>query len=209
MIVENIDFSDKYNLVILKISDEEFLLSYDFYNDLMISVDQELSFDDFKKIVREDQYNKAKNYALAKISFGQKTSFELEKLLKEKNFDRETISRVILFLNEYGLIDDELYVRSFVNDKHTISKWPINKIRYALKGKKIDDTLIEKYISEIDKKEEYQNAYDFAIKKTRNDFSLESKQKVFRYLAGKGFDFDIINRVIGEIFKWHSVMSIF
>lgn len=98
-------------------------------------------------------------------------------------------------------MNDELFVKSYVSDKHNISKWAKNKIRYSLKAKKISDELIEKYLEIINDEQEYEKAYNFALKKAKNTFNIENKQKVYRYLAGKGFEFDIINKVVSEIFK--------
>ena len=201
MIIEAIDYSDKYNLVILTISGEDFSISYDLYNDLLLNIDDELSFDTYKVILADDEVNRAKNLALSKISYAQKTSFEVEKLLKENDFSADTIEKTIDFLNEYGILNDEIYVKSYVADKHNISRWSKNKIRYSLKSKKINEDLINIYLDQISDEEEYENAYNFAVKKARNDFSIENKQKVYMYLAGKGFDFDIINKVVGELFK--------
>lgn len=201
MNLEKINFSDKYNLVILTIEGEDFSISYNMYNDLNLSIDQDINFTIYKVILAEDQFNEAKNMALSKISYSQKTSFEIEKSLKDNNFTNDSISRVIDFLNEYGLIDDELYVKSYVSDKHNISRWSKNKIRYSLRAKNIADSLIEDNLSEISDEQEYGKAYNFAKKKTRNDYSDKNKQKVYRYLASKGFEFDIINKVIGDIFK--------
>lgn len=201
MIIEAIDYSDKYNLVILTISGEDFSISYDLYNDLLLNIDDELSFDTYKVILADDEVNRAKNLALSKISYAQKTSFEVEKLLKENDFSADTIEKTLDFLNEYGILNDEIYVKSYVADKHNIARWAKNKIRYSLKAKKINEDLINIYLDQISDEEEYENAYNFAVKKARNDFSIENKQKVYRYLAGKGFDFDIINKVVGELFK--------
>lgn len=201
MIIESIDYSDKYNLVILSISGEDFNISYDLYNDLQLNIDDELDFDVYKEILSEDEFNRAKNFALGKISYAQKTSFEIEKILKDNNFSNESIQKTIDFLNEYGILNDELFVKSYVSDKHNISKWAKNKIRYSLKAKKISDELIEKYLEIINDEQEYEKAYNFALKKAKNTFNIENKQKVYRYLAGKGFEFDIINKVVSEIFK--------
>lgn len=201
MIIENIDYSDKYNLVILTISGEDFSISYDLYNELLLNVGDQLNFDTYKDILADDEFNRGKNIALSKISYAQKTSFEIEKILKDNGFSGNTIEKVINFLNEYGILNDELYVKSYVSDKHNISRWAKNKIRYSLKAKKVSDILIETYIDKISDDEEYEKAYNFAIKKARDDFSMENKQKVYRYLAGKGFEFDIINKVVGELFK--------
>lgn len=209
MIIENIDYSDKYNLVILTISGEDFSISYDLYNELLLNVGDQLNFDTYKDILADDEFNRGKNIVLSKISYAQKTSFEIEKILKDNGFSGNTIEKVINFLNEYGILNDELYVKSYVSDKHNISRWAKNKIRYSLKAKKVSDILIETYIDKISDDEEYEKAYNFAIKKARDDFSMENKQKVYRYLAGKGFEFDIINKVVGELFKWLMVMYIY
>ena len=201
MIIEKIDYSDKYNLIILTIAGEEFSVTYDFFNDLKLSLEDEIDFDTYKEILKENQYNMAKNFALGKISYSQKTSFELEKLLKDNDFDTDVINKTIEFLKSYKLIDDKAYVKSFINDKSNISKWSRNKIRYALRSKKIDDQLIETYLSYISDEEEFQKAYDFAIKKSRGKTDYDTKQKVYRYLSSKGFEYDIISRVIGEIFQ--------
>lgn len=201
MIIEKIDYSDKYNLIILTISGEEFSITYDFFNDLNLSLEDEVDFDTYKEILKENQYNMAKNFALGKISYSQKTSFELEKLLKDNDFDTDAINKTIEFLKSYKLIDDKAYVKSFINDKSNISKWSRNKIRYALRSKKIDDQLIETYLSYISDEEEFQKAYDFAKKKSRGKTDYDTKQKVYRYLSSKGFEYDIISRVIGEIFQ--------
>ena len=201
MIIEKIDYSDKYNLIILTIAGEEFSLTYDFFNDLNLSLEDEVDFDTYKEILKENQYNMAKNFALGKISYSQKTSFELEKLLKDNDFDADAINKTIEFLKSFKLIDDKAYVKSFINDKSNISKWSRNKIRYALRSKKIDDQLIETYLSYISDDEEFQKAYDFAVKKSRGKTDYDNKQKVYRYLSSKGFEYDIISRVIGEIFQ--------
>ena len=201
MIVKKINYSDSFNLVILTIDGEDFFISYDLYNELNIQIDDEISFDTYKIILADDQFNRAKNFALSKISYAQKTSFEIEKILKDNNFSNESIQKTIDFLNEYGILNDELFVKSYVSDKHNISKWAKNKIRYSLKAKKISDELIDNYLKEIDDDEEYENAYNFALKKAKNTFNIENKQKVYRYLAGKGFEYDIINKVVSEIFK--------
>ena len=201
MIIEKVDYSDKLNLIIVTIDGEDFSLSYDFYNELNLFAEDEVDFDTYKEILQENQYNMAKNFALSKISYSQKTSFELIKLLKDNDFDADAISKTMEFLDSYKLIDDEAYVKAFINDKSNISKWSKNKIRYALRSKRIDDNLIESYISEISDEEEYKKAYDFAIKKSRGKDDYNTKQKVYRYLSSKAFDYDIISRVIEEIFR--------
>lgn len=201
MLVEKIEYSDSYNLVRLVISGEYFYLSYDFFSDLKLSPDEEIDFDLYKKIVDEDQYNRCKNYALKQISYSQKTSFDIRKKLREKKYSNANIEKTLDFLNEYMLVDDEAYVRAYVNDKSRLSSWSKNKIFYKLKAKSIPDSLIQKYLDQISDEEEYEKALILAQRKARGDFSFENKQKVYRFLAGRGFAYDIITRCLGEIFS--------
>ena len=185
MIIENIDYSDKYNLVILTISGEDFSISYDLYNELLLNVGDQLNFDTYKGILADDEFNRGKNIALSKISYAQKTSFEIEKILKDNGFSGNTIEKVINFLNEYGILNDELYVKSYVSDKHNISRWAKNKIRYSLKAKKISDILIETYIDKISDDEEYEKAYNFALKKQEIIFLWKTNKKFIGILLAK------------------------
>lgn len=201
MIIEKIEYSDKYNLIRLSISNERFFVDYDLYYELNLEKDEELDFATYKKILANDEYNRAKNFALSKISYSQKSTYEIKKKLAEKKFSNDVIDRVIEFLDTYGFLDDDAYVKSFITDKDEISRWSRNKISYMLKLKHVDDRLIEEYIGLVDDDRELEKASFFADKKIKDDYSFENRQKVFRHLAGKGFDIDIINRVLDERFK--------
>ncbi|WP_049691200.1 regulatory protein RecX [Anaerococcus jeddahensis] len=198
MIVEKIEYSDKYNLVKLTISREIFYLSYDFFVDLNLACDDDLDFETYKKILKENDFNRCKNEALKQISYRSRTSFDLKNKLKEKKYSEDAINKVIQFLEDYDLIDDKLYVKSFVNDKSKINNWSKGKIRYKLKAKHIDDSLIETYLNEISDNEEYEKAYEAGLHKKE---SVDDKNKVYRFLASRGFSYDIIRDVLSDLFK--------
>ena len=201
MILESIEYSDKYNLIKLTVSGEKFFIDYDMYYENNFQIEQEIDFDLYKKILACDEYNRAKNFALNKISYSQKSTYEIRQKLKEKKFSEDSIDKVIEFLDSYGFLDDKSYVRSFVSDKDQLSRWSKKKIAFMLKRKHIDDNLIEEFVSQIDQDREIEKASFFADKKIRDDFSFENRQKVFRHLAGKGFEIDVINIVLDERFK--------
>lgn len=197
MILEKIEYSDKENLIKVTISSEAFYLSYDYYNSLDIKKGDELDFNLYKDILREDDYNRCKSYALRQISYSNKTSFELKKKLKKKDFSNNSIDKVIDFLKSYNLIDDRAYVRAFVLDKSNLSLWSKAKIRYKLKVKFISDELIDEFLDQISDEDEYEKALSLA--KRRKNLGHD-KDKVFKYLANRAFSFSIIQNVLGELF---------
>ena len=145
--------------------------------------------------------DRAKNYALNKISYSQKSTYEIRQKLKEQKFSEDVIEKIIAYLDSYGFLDDEAYVKAYIRDKDEVSNWSRGKIRFMLKRKHIDDNLIEDYIYTISDEREAEKAGFFADKKIKNDFSYENRAKVFRHLASKGFDVDIINQVLNERFS--------
>lgn len=201
MIIENIEYSDKYNLIRLTISNEKFYVDYDMYHENAFEVDKEIDFPTYKLILANDEFNKAKNFALNKISYSQKSTYEIRQKLKEQKFSEDVIEKIIEYLDSYGFLDDESYVKSYIRDKDEISNWSRGKIRFMLKRKHIDDNIIEDYIYMISDEREAEKARFFADKKIKNDFSYENRAKVFRHLASKGFDVDIINQVLNERFS--------
>lgn len=201
MIIENIEYSDKYNLIRITISGEKFFIDYDMYYENNFESGKEIAFDLYKKILANDEFNRAKNFALNKISYSQKSTYEIRQKLREKKFSEHVIDDIIAYLDSYGFLDDEAYVKAYIRDKDEISRWSRGKIRYMLKCKHIDDNLIEDYLYLIDDKREVEKAGFFADKKIKGDFSFENRTKVFRHLAGKGFDIDIINLVLDERFS--------
>ncbi|WP_311481872.1 RecX family transcriptional regulator [uncultured Anaerococcus sp.] len=201
MIIENIEYSDKYNLIRLTISNEKFYIDYDLYYENGFEVESEIDFKTYKKILANDEFNRAKNFALNKISYSQKSTYEIRQKLKEKNFSEDVIEKIIAYLASYGFLDDEAYVKAYIRDKDEISNWARGKIRFMLKRKHIDDKLIDDYIYLISDEREAEKASFFADKKIKNDFSYENRTKVFRHLVSKGFDIDIINQVLNEKFS--------
>lgn len=201
MIIENIEYSDKYNLIRLTISNEKFYVDYDMYHENAFEVDKEIDFPTYKLILANDEFNKAKNFALNKISYSQKSTYEIRQKLKEQKFSEDVIEKIIEYLDSYGFLDDESYVKSYIRDKDEISNWSRGKILFMLKRKHIDDNIIEDYIYMISDEREAEKARFFADKKIKNDFSYENRAKIFRHLASKGFDVDIINQVLNERFS--------
>ena len=201
MIIENIEYSDKYNLIRLTISGEKLYIDYDLYYENNFEKDKEIDFSTYKLILSNDEFNRAKNFALNKISYSQKSTYEIRQKLREKKFSEDVIDKIISYLDSYGFLDDEAYVKAFIRDKDEISNWSRGKIRYMLKRKHIDDNLIDEYIYQISDEREAEKARFFADKKIKNDFSYENRAKVFRHLASKGFDIDIINMVLNERFS--------
>lgn len=161
------------------------------------SIDEEY----LRSILSDEMYIKAKNKALSILSKADQS----EKKIKDKlsdDFDEDTIERVIDFLKKYNFINDSLLAKKIVNTNVNLNKCGKNRIKQNLYNKGIDRDNINDAVSEIDNDVEYENAMYLAKKRydrIKNEDKRKIYQKISQHLAYKGFDYDIIKRVLNKL----------
>jgi regulatory protein len=167
-----------------------------------IHVNEELSEKQLKDIKEYDEYIYGKNVAYNYLSYRIRTVWEIKKKLKEKKISERTIERVVELLEKQKLVDDEEFARVLIAEK--VKNKPVGKkvLRQKLfeKGvpKKISEEAIEKALEQIDEKELALICFKKYYVKLKGKEYILQKRKAFDHLARKGFDFDIINEVLGE-----------
>jgi regulatory protein len=155
-------------------------------------------------ILKEEMYIKAKNKALNILSKADQS----EKKIREKlsaEFEEDTIDIVIEFLLKNKFIDDDLLAQKIVNTNVNLNKCGRNKIKQNLYNKGISIESINEAISEIDKDIEFENAMYLAKKRyerVKNEDKRKIYQKISQHLAYKGFDYDIIKRVLNKLLNF-------
>lgn len=150
-----------------------------------------------------ENISKCKETALRTVERSYKTEKEIRDKLFLKEFDEETIEKTVEFLKEYGFIDDSKFVRMFVKDR--IRNQGKNKIKYALLQKGVNKYLIDEVFEELDRDDEVKRAIELCekkylsiIKRESDDFKI--KNKITRYLLGRGYDYDIAKECIREVY---------
>ena len=124
--------------------------------------------------------------------------------LKKLEVDDNSIKKIIAKLIEENFINEERFVRAFVNDKLKFQKWGIDKIKNALYIKKITTELIKEVISEIDKNQYITQLSEIAkqkVKYIKASSDFEREQKLLRFLASKGVSGEDAYKVLKNIKK--------
>ena len=142
---------------------------------------------------------------LQKICSGQeKCVADILLKLKSWEISDKELKQIIESLKKDKFIDETRYASFFVRDKFNIYKWGREKIKYALIRKNIPDEVIEKALSEI-KVEKYNDILkDLLIKKKKEIKSkdlYEIKGKLIRFGAQRGFNFDLLYKMVDEVMK--------
>lgn len=164
----------------------------------------EIDENQLKNLLKDEMYIKAKNKALNILS----KSDQSEKKIKEKlssEFEEDTIDKVIDFLKRNNFINDDMLAQKIVNTNVNLNKCGKNKIKQNLYIKGIDKNSINEALSEIDDNIEYENAMYLAKKRynrVKNEDKRKIYQKISQHLAYKGFNYDIIKRVLNKLLSF-------
>ncbi len=123
---------------------------------------------------------------------------DIREKLKRYQLSSRDIDGIISFLSERHFIDNARFAKSFTNDKVRFSGWGRNKIRLALKMKKISYDDINSAFENIDESE-YNHSLARVAKSKCKGMDLtdyEQRNKLFRYLLSRGYESAKISKII-------------
>lgn len=141
---------------------------------------------------------KAYNYAIKYLK-NIKTKKDVYDYLIRKGFTDEETSEVCDYIEEVGLVDDDLYVKFFVEDSFRIKNKGTRKIVYELKQRGIDDDKINEAIEEASdmQYDALKEAYERKLEATKSETDeYKRKNKIIRFLISRGFDYSDIKDIV-------------
>lgn len=203
MIIREIKFNDKTMVFELLMGNYKKLkVSYETFEKLGLSLESDVNDEQYEELRREDEYIYAKEMSIHFINYRMRSTQEIKDKLKENNIPSDISEETMKYLEEKGYIDDQLFAEEFTAHSLNFKNKSLLFTRRKLYEKGLDKNLIddieEKFFSE---EKEAANARIWALRKTKAEALTDTKEfnKTFRYLATKGFDYDISRRVLNEI----------
>jgi len=158
----------------------------------------------YNKLKRAEGIHSIREACLRYLSRRDHASFELKQKLQTKDFETANIEMVIKEFADKGWIDDTKFVRSYASEKAELNKWGPEKIRAALYKKGLDKKSIEIGLEyAFENLQPQKICVDLALKK-KKQFSREKdpykrEQKIYRFLAGRGFHSEHIQKALPVI----------
>ncbi|MFT6982487.1 MAG: regulatory protein [Crocinitomicaceae bacterium] len=153
---------------------------------------------------RKYSFLEAKTKLEALCAYQERCSSELETKLYQWRFDQEDSDRLLAHLISNNFLNEERFAEAFVSGKINIKKWGKVKIRQHLKQKRISKYSMDKGIASIDPEVYISNLTGLAerkfisLKGERDSYA--KKVKVYRFLASKGYETDLIKDVVDPLF---------
>jgi regulatory protein len=143
----------------------------------------------------EDNFKKALNYSFLLLKYRQRTTQELKDRLRRKKFSPTVIQEVIAYLRDSNYLDDKDFALSYTREKLS-QGFGERKIVFDLKRLGVPSDCIEFSLWEVRKEIDYKEILKKLISKLYKRYKDKERKKdrIIRYLAQRGFDYDDILR---------------
>ena len=143
----------------------------------------------------ESEKNAALDKALTHISATRKTEKEIRAFLSKKGYLPAVVEFVVEKMRGYDFLNDGEYAREYIS--HAAKKKGGRLIKSELRAKGLSDEDIDGALEELDGDTELAAATGVLEKYLRSKSAdRETLQKAYRYLLGKGFDYETAKRAI-------------
>lgn len=167
---------------------------YDLFSEIIVKYslgNGEIDDEKFKRAVKESMEKIAFNVAVKYASNKLKTEKQIRDYLYKKEFKKATILPVIEKLKEYGVIDDKIYMESYIKSNPNFSK---NKLKQKLIMSGISKDLIDEKLNDLEDEDScLTNANKFLKNKIMDQ---KTREKLIRRLTYLGYSWDSINSVL-------------
>lgn len=175
-----------------------FALDLDNFGKLGLRVNQELTQDEVSEIIKKGELQKSFDKTLNFAMRRPRSLKEIKDYFRRKEIDSSIQQTIIDKLVRLELLDDLKFAKWWVEQRLQFKYKSKKDITFELRQKGIESNIIKNVLddSEID---ELKIAKELVAKKLYKWQKYEEnirRQKISQYLAGKGFNWDIINNVV-------------
>ena len=132
----------------------------------------------------------------------ERSEFDVRRLLERWGSAAEERQRIVDTLVRERFVDDRRYAEAYVREKVRFSGWGRFKIRAALRAKRIDESIIEEALGQVDgasMREKLEHRLQMKMARTRARDEYDLRGKLLRYGAGLGFDTDMVLEVVEHL----------
>jgi regulatory protein len=149
-----------------------------------------------------DDFEKFYKASIRFLSFRIRSEKEMREYLLKKKCNDLVAKRIIDSLKRDKFINDEEFVRMWVHSRLSAKPRAWRVVKQELKQKGIGEELIEN-LPGLPSQNDFNSALLLAEKKLRTIHDLSDKYKVReklgRYLASRGFDWDTVKEAIDQV----------
>ncbi|PKG42452.1 regulatory protein RecX [Psychroflexus sp. MES1-P1E] len=156
------------------------------------------TFHSKKSLTVDEALLKMMNYCV----YQDRCHQEVEKKLDALDMYEDAKNHIIIKLLEEDFLNEERFARSYARGKFRIKKYGRIRITRELKSRAISAYNLKAGLSEIDEEDYVDTLRDLAqykLRTTKESNAYKKRQKIYQYLAYKGYETELIYDVINDL----------
>ena len=134
--------------------------------------------------------------------FQERCTTDISRKLQEWKIPQPEAIRLIRQLKRDGFLDERRFAGIYARGKFREKKWGKVRIRHELLKRDIPTAMICEALGEIDE-EEYLRTIRNLIRRKKKEIpakkTLNIREKILNFVVGKGFESDMVLRVLNEL----------
>lgn len=170
---------------------------------LDLKVEQEISDEELEKIIKKAEFQKTLDKLLRFGTLRPRSEKEINNWFRRKKVHESLHEELFNRLKRLDLVDDEKFAKWWVEQRIQFKYKSKKDIEYELKNKGIKNEVISQVLSEIniDEEKTAEKLLEKKVYKWKNLPQRLAKRKMSQYLAGKGFSWEIVEKVVKKLLK--------
>ncbi|EKE04856.1 MAG: hypothetical protein ACD_19C00429G0016 [uncultured bacterium] len=168
---------------------------------LGLKVNQELIQEEINEIIKKAEFQKCLDKTINFAMVRPRSTKEVKDYFRKKEIDKSIQQTIIDRLIKLELLDDQKFAKWWVEQRLAFRPKSQRIMNYELRMKGIKQNIIDEVLenTEIDEVKIAKELIAKKIYKWQKYDEKVRKQKISQYLAGKGFNWDVINSVVDLI----------
>lgn len=154
-----------------------------------------------KKVYTVDEITQKLEYFCA---YQDRCHKEVEQKMREFSLIPAAKELILLHLMQHDFLNEERFSKSFARGKFSIKKWGKQRIVRELKFREISNYNIKTALKEIGEDDYLVTITTLAKRRneqiTASDF-YKRKKKLTDFLIRKGYEYDLIYKIVAEVLK--------
>jgi regulatory protein len=150
-----------------------------------------------KYLTKEQALQKLKQYC----AYQERSHSEVKQKLWDLGVRSAEHDDIISALIEEDYLNEERFAIQYAGGKFRMKNWGRKKIYYGLKEKKVSEYCIKKALKEIDEEAYLKTATNLVEKKyesLKDEQYLVRKKKTIDYLLQKGYEPELVNKIVSS-----------
>ena len=147
-------------------------------------------------------YRQALTKVMAMCSQSERCRFDIVAKLTQWELPEEEIAEAVDYLVKEHFLDEERFVRFYVNDKLRFNNWGKVKLKFMLRQKQIPEPIIREALDQINDDlyiKTLQNLLKTKVKSVKGTSDYERKGKLAVFAQSHGFEAELAFRMANEL----------